>query len=170
MSTVDEHPTPLGAVLRGVAAGVAGTATMTAWQTAAAKLSLSGESSSSDASDPWENASAPAKVARRIIEGVFQRKVSADRIPLLTNVMHWSYGTSWGVVYGLVAGTTGRSRPRDGLAFGLAVWTGSYVQLVPMGLYELPWKYPPRVLALDVSYHLAYGIGVSTAFRVLPFR
>jgi hypothetical protein len=39
-----------------------------------------------------------------------------------------------------------------------------------MGLYELPWKYPPRVLALDVSYHLAYGIGVSTAFRVLPFR
>jgi hypothetical protein len=121
MSTVDEHPTPLGAVLRGVAAGVAGTATMTAWQTAAAKLSLSGESSSSDASDPWENASAPAKVARRIIEGVFQRKVSADRIPLLTTVMHWSYGTSWGVVYGLVAGTTGRSRPRDGLAFGLAV-------------------------------------------------
>ena len=32
----------------------------------------------------------------------------------------------------------------------------SYVQL---GLYEPPWKYPPTQLALDLSYHLVYGVG-----------
>ncbi len=46
----------------------------------------------------------------------------------------------------------------------------SYVQLVPMGLYELPWKYPPKDLALDLSYHLVYGAGVAGAFRVLDGR
>jgi uncharacterized membrane protein YagU involved in acid resistance len=170
MDPVNEHPSPLGAVARGVAAGVAGTAVMTAWQTAAAKLSPAGQASSSEdqARNPWDEASAPAQVARRILKGVFKRKVPASQIPLLTNVMHWGYGTSWGIVYGLVAGTTGRSRVPDGMLFGTAVWTMSYVQLVPMGLYELPWKYPSRVVALDVSYHLAYGIGVSSAYRLLP--
>ena len=43
----------------------------------------------------------------------------------------------------------------------------SYVQLVPMGLYEPPWRYPPKELALDLSYHLAYGAGLGAAYAVL---
>ena len=46
--------------------------------------------------DPWEDASAPAKVAKRTGEGVLHKNVPADLIPLLTNVMHWGYGTGWG--------------------------------------------------------------------------
>jgi hypothetical protein len=43
--------------------------------------------------------------------------------------------------------------------FGTAVWVASYLTLVPMGIYRAPWRYPPVELALDLSYHLAYGAG-----------
>lgn len=147
---------------------------MTGWQEAAARLISSGENSDdgsggAEPGDPWQQASAPAKLAKRVIEGVFQKQVSPERIPLLTNVMHWSYGTGWGAVYGLIAGSLSDLPPlRSGLLFGSGVWAMSYVQLVPLGLYELPWKYPLSELALDLSYHLAYGSGVGIAYAVAP--
>jgi hypothetical protein len=174
---VRERPTPLGAIGRGLVAGAIGTAAMTAWQTLAAKLQESGEesegsssegSSAEEKKDPWEEASAPAKVAKRVLEGVFQEQVGPERIGFLTEAMHWGYGTSWGAAYGVLAGTAGRSTLRGGLAFGTGVWASSYAQLVPMGLYEPPWKYPPKTLALDLSYHLVYGSAVAAAYRLLP--
>ena len=162
--------TPLGALGRGLLAGVAGTAAMTVWQELSAKLRSSGEEgegTSEEPKDPWEEASAPAKVGRRIIEGVFHKEVPTDKIGVLTNVMHWSYGTTWGVVYGLLAGTADRSTLRGGLAFGTGVWLASYAELVPMGLYEPPWKYPPKELGMDLSYHLVYGGATAAAFGVL---
>lgn len=163
--------TPLGAVGRGLAAGVVGTAAMTARQELSAKLqsSDSGGDSGDDEqpSDPWDEASAPAQVAKRVGEGVFKQEVSADLIPLLTNAMHSGYGTGWGALYGIVAASTGRSSFAGGLLFGTAVWLSSNAQLVPMGLYEPPWKYPPKELAMDLSYHLVYGTGVAAAYRAL---
>lgn len=171
MSRARSSITPLGALGRGFLAGVLGTGAMTGWQMLSAKVQSSGEESpqteSDPPADPWEQASAPAKLAKRVGEGVFDQDVSPDLIPLLTNAMHWGYGTSWGAVYGLVAGTLGRSRLRDGLLFGTAVWVMSYVQLVPMGLYEPPWKYPANELAMDLSYHLVYGAGVAGGYRIL---
>ena len=161
-------PTPLGAVTRGLIAGVTGTALMTAWQELSAKLiSSDEEESSEEPSDPWEEAPAPAKVAQRFVKGMFGKDLSAESIPVATNAMHWGYGTGWGIVYGLVAGTRGRSRLGGGLAFGTAVWLASYAQLVPMGLYEPPWTYEPGELALDLSYHLAYGAGVAGGYAAV---
>ncbi|HEY5428565.1 MAG TPA: DUF1440 domain-containing protein [Solirubrobacteraceae bacterium] len=165
--------TPVEAVATGLAAGVVGTGFMTAWQELAAKLkSASRDNGAPDPQqppqDPWEAASAPAKVAKRIGEGVFHKPVSPKLIPLLTNGMHWGYGTGWGTVYGLAAGSA-RTAPglTAGAAFGTVVWVMSYVQLVPMGLYDPPWKTPPQELALDLSYHLVYGAGVASAHRLL---
>jgi len=93
--------------------------------------------------------------------------MSPDLIPLLTNVMHWGYGTGWGTVYGIVTVGRHRSGSARGIGFGTAVWAMSYAQLVPMGLYEPPWTYQPAELALDLSYHLVYGIGAATALRAL---
>jgi NO-binding membrane sensor protein with MHYT domain len=87
---------------------------------------------------------------------------------LLTNVMHWGYGTGWGAIYGAVMGTRARERPLvGGLVFGTGVWVMSYVQMVPLGIYEPPWKYTPQELAMDLSYHLAYGAGLGTAGALL---
>lgn len=159
--------TLLDRAARGLVAGVVGTAVMTAWQELSARLPSS--DSDGDArqpetpSDPWEQASAPAKVGRLIL-GAVGYDVPTDKIGLLTNVMHWSYGTACGAVYGVVMSNTARDRPlARGLAFGTWVWVMSYVQMVPLGFYEPPWKYSPGELSMDLSYHLAYGAGVGMA-------
>ena len=160
---------PLGALAKGLAAGVAGTAAMTAAQELSIKLMSSGEQPQPDAgpTDPWEAASTPAKVARRIIEGVFDKEASPESIPFLTHAMHWGYGIGWGAVYGLMAGTSPGPALRRGPVFGAAVWGMSYVELVPMGLYEPPWKYGAKDLALEVGFHLVYGTGVAATYAAL---
>lgn len=169
---MDQRPAPVGAIGRGLAAGAVGTAAMTAWQTLSAKLRGGGEESGGspgqEPKDPWEEAPAPAKVAKRLAEAVFEKQIPADKVGIVSEAMHWGYGTSWGAAYGLFAGSARRSTLRGGLAFGAAVWTSSYAQLVPMGLYEPPWKYRPRQLALDLSYHLVYGAATAGAYRLLP--
>ncbi len=165
------RPTPLRAVARGLAAGAVGTGFMTIAQELSARLQASdddGQQGPEPPRDPWEQASMPAQVARRISEGVFHHQVPPERIPVLTHAMHWAYGTGWGAIYGLIHGSLAReSKVRDGLLFGTGVWAMSYVQLVPMGLYELPWKYPPKSIGMEVSFHLAYGAGVASAHRLL---
>ncbi len=165
--------TPLGALARGLAAGVVGTGLMTIAQELSARLQSSEgseeESQDSDAPrDPWEEASVPAQVGRRIGEGLFHQEVGPERIPVLTHVMHWAYGTGWGAVYGVVRGSrTADPSMREGLAFGLQVWVMSYVELVPMGLYQPPWKYPAKDVATEVAFHLVYGAGTAMAFRLV---
>jgi hypothetical protein len=44
------------------------------------------------------------------------------------------------------------------------VWAAAYAQLVPLGIYE---DHPPQELALDLSDHVVYGLGVATAYGAL---
>ena len=156
-------------VARGLVAGVLGTVAMTGWQELAARLQSSGgQDGQEQPSDPWESAPVPAQVARKIGEGLFGLEVPAERIPLLTNVMHWSYGTGWGAIYGLASGSARRRHAlRRGALFGTLVWAMSYAQLVPVGLYAPPWTYPPQELALDLSYHVVYGLGAGAGLALV---
>jgi hypothetical protein len=171
---VTRHRTPLAAVALGLAAGVIGTGAMTAWQELSAKLAPSGgdgaDSGGGEPASPWDEAPVPAQLARRIIGGVFEKEVSPDSIPLLTNVMHWAYGTGWGAVFGIVAESVRPPTIRGGALFGIGVWASSYAELVPMGLYAPPWTYGAKSVALDVSYHLAYGLGTASGWRLLAGR
>jgi hypothetical protein len=49
----------------------------------------------------------------------------------------------------------------------VGVWTAAYAELVPLGISKKPWEYPPQELALDLSYHLAYGLAVAGAYAAL---
>lgn len=144
---------------------------MTAHQELASRLRASrpsnGSSEDQQAHDPWDDAPAPAVVAKRVLEGVFSREVPPERIARLTNAMHWAYGTAWGAVYGLVEGTFHINPLLLGPAFGGGVWASSYAQLVPMGLYQPPWKYPAKTLANDLGYHATYGLGVAAGYALL---
>lgn len=157
-------------IIRGLGAGAIGTLAMTGWQELSQRLrSADGEGGHDDApQDRWERAPVPAKVAKRVLEPLLRRPLSADLIPVVTQLMHWGYGISWGAVYGLIEpALPGRVPVRDGALFGTGVWLMSYAQLVPMGLYEPPWRYPITELGLDLSHHLVYGTGTSAGFRLL---
>jgi len=158
---------PLGALLRGLLAGGAGTTLMTAYQGLIQEHKDGGNDEQASEAERWQQAPAPAQVAKRILEGVFRKQVGAEQIPLLTNAMHWLYGSAQGGLYGLVQGTIRTNPVASGLAFGAGVWTLSYAQLVPMGIYEPPWRYPAKTLAVDLSYHLVYGVGVAGAYEGL---
>jgi hypothetical protein len=165
---------PVRAFGRGLAAGVIGTAFMTAWQEAASALKKRGAATSTTQQepdeDPWAHAPAPAQVAKRMLEQVLHKEVHADRIHLLTNVTHWGYGTALGGAYGLVQGLI-RTRPAiRGPLFGTGAWAMSYAMLVPMGLYEPPWRYPAKVIAKDLSYHLVFGAGTAFGHELLARR
>ena len=128
---------PLAVVVRGVAAGVGGTVVMTGYQVAVAKLRGT------------DSSSAPAEVGRRIIEGVFQREVSEDRMDDFNNAMHILYGTSWGPVYGVAQSSLGLPVVHHGALFGTLVWAASLVELPAMKIAPPVWKTPPLEVALD---------------------
>jgi hypothetical protein len=163
-------------VVRGLAAGAAGTAAMTGHQEIRDRLARgdaepgSAEDANGDGGereDPWESAPAPAQVGKRLIEAVLGWRVPPEAIPLLTKVMHWSYGTLWGGVYA-VGRESSRTQTRlAGPVFGLGVWATSYAQLVPLGIYEPPWRYPWQTLADEIGYHLTYGITVALTYALV---
>ena len=102
---------PLSAVRSGLAAGIAGTAVMTAGQIAYSKATGA------------QASTVPAQVARRIFKGVLRRDLPPPQGGVdtaLNTIMHWLYGHQLGrVLFGLTA--AGR-RPGAGVAFGLVVW------------------------------------------------
>jgi hypothetical protein len=156
----------MNALLRGAISGVVGAGAMTGYQLAVAKLQ--GRPLSTPVPDKWSNAPAPAQLAKKLARAVGQgKRLKRERVPLLTNVLHWSYGTGWGAVYGATAGRREADRLLSGLEFGTGVWAASYVELVPLGIYRPPWKYPLKVIALDLSYHLVYGLAVAAAYGAL---
>lgn len=149
--------TPIGAVGRGVFAAAAATGVMTAAQTAYYKAT------------GIEGSTTPGEVARRIIEGVLKREVSDEQVVgPLNQGMHWLYGTSWGVPYGIAAGSRADgSLLRSGLALGLGVWSASRAEMTAMQIVPPPWQDPPLSLAMDVGFHLVYGLAGAAVFRAL---
>jgi pimeloyl-ACP methyl ester carboxylesterase len=153
-------------LLRGVVAGAAGTGVMTGYQLAVAKLR--GKPLSTPVPQRWADAPAPAQAAKKIADAVGQgRRLTRENVPLLTNAMHWLYGVSWGAFYGVAAAAARPDPVAGGLAFGTGVWGASYAELVPLGVYQPPWKYPAKELAVDLSYHVVYGLAVAAAYAAL---
>jgi hypothetical protein len=160
---------PFGIVAQGLAAGLIGTACMTVLQEVMARRHRRAVAMGHPVEeiDPWERAPAPAKLARRVSEGVLHRDIPAERISFFTNAVHWAFGAQMGIAYALLE-RLARGRPAlRGPLFGLAVWAQSYATLVPLGLYKWPWHYRRGAIAKDVSYHLLYGSGVAAGYRLV---
>ncbi len=163
--------TPVGAVTRGLVAGAVGTLAMDLVWFARYKRG-GGEDSfgdwefSSTLCD-WEEAPAPAQIGKRLVEGLFQREVPAERAAFTNNVVHWAYGILSGAQYGIVAGSLPTPRTAYGPLFGALVWSSGYVMLPLAKLYKPIWEYDAKTLAGDLGAHVVYGLGAAAAFRLL---
>jgi hypothetical protein len=166
--------TPLRTVFEGVLAGAAGTAAMDLlqytrflhdggtdnfwqWETAAG---LKG----------WDEAPAPAQAGKRIAEGLLQRSLDPGKARLMTNLVHWAYGSCWGAAYAILAGSGTKRRVSYGFPFGLFVWSTGYALLPSTGIYKNIWEYEPKVLWKDAGAHFTYGLTAAAIFKLVGRR
>ena len=141
----------MGALGRGLIAGADGTAAMTVSSTLEAKLRDSGSSS------------APADAAGAVL-GVAPK--DDDGAARFSTVVHWGYGTGWGVVRGLL-GAAGLHGPTAMTAHWAAVWGSSLAMLPALDIAPAPWKQEGREVAVDAFHHLIYAAGTSAVYAVL---
>lgn len=139
------------AVGRGLFAGAAGTAAMTASSTL--EMKLRGR----------EGSSAPADAAGKLL-GVQPRDEPGKA--RFANVVHWAYGTSWGAVRGLieVAGLRGQTATAAHFA---AIWPSAMVMLPSLGVAPPPWKWGATELGIDALHHAVYATTAGVAFAAL---
>lgn len=139
------------AVGKGLFAGAAGTAAMTVSSTLEAKLRERGASS------------APADAAGKVL-GVQPR--DEDGQARFSNVVHWSYGTSWGAVRGLLhaAGLEGGTAA---IAHFAAVWGSAQAMLPALDVAPPPWQSPAEEVAIDAFHHMVYAVATGIAFAAL---
>ena len=140
---------------KGLIAGVVGTATMTLAQGAEFVLT------SAEPSD------APATVADKASRKLGLGRITRRDMPKANQGMHWFYGTSWGIPYGIVAANS-KLRPEvTGPAFGLVVWLVALGQQPAVGVADPPWKRSLQSLGSEALFHVVYGVGAGAALRAL---
>lgn len=139
------------AVGKGLFAGAAGTAAMTVCSSLEAKLR------------GREASTAPADAAGKVL-GVQPR--DEDGQARFSNIVHWSYGTSWGAMRGLLhAGGIDGARA-TGLHFA-TVWGASQAMLPGLDVAPPPWKSPPEAVAIDAFHHAVYAVATGLAFAAI---
>lgn len=136
---------------KGVFAGVGGTAVMTLSSTV--EMKLRGRSASNT----------PADAICKLL-GV--EAMSEKERTRLTNLVHWTYGTSWGALRGLIS-LTGLGGPRAAGAFFVAVWGGELIGLPAMRVAPPPTQWGAEGIGIDAIHHLAYALGTSLAYELI---
>ncbi len=160
--------TPLGAVVRGIAAGGVGTTAMDLvwfgrYKRQGGEQSFWAWETGADVKK-WDDVSAPGQVGKRVVEGFLQRELPDRWARTTNNAVHWITGFGWGAQYGIIAGSAIRPRAWWGAALGLTTWLAGYSVLPPAKLYKPLWEYDAKTLAKDLSAHMVYGIATSSTF------
>ncbi len=139
------------AVGKGLFAGAAGTAAMTASSTI--EMKLRGRPPST----------APASAAAKVL-GVEPKGQKQEA--RFSNIVHWGYGTSWGAVRGLI-GAAGLRGSRAAGAHFAAVWGSEQVMLPALGVAPPLWEWGAKEAAIDAFHHLVYSGATSVAYGLL---
>ncbi len=102
--------------------------------------------------------------AFKIASGIFDRDISPTIRPAGMAV-HLMYGSSWGLLYGILQSTV-RQPPRVlGALYGLGVWLVGPGLLVPaMKLMRKPSEEPPVRTAMLIAGHVAYGVALAEVY------
>jgi hypothetical protein len=135
---------------KGVLAGLAGTAAMTVSSTLEAKLR------------GREFSSAPADAAAKLL-GIKEFESEAAKARF-SNLVHWGYGTGWGVARGVMRAfglPAGASTP----AHFVSVWGSALVMLPAVGVAPPAWKWGAEEVAIDVFHHLVYAAAAGAVYE-----
>jgi hypothetical protein len=141
-----------GAIGKGLIAGVAGTAAMTVSSTIEAKLR------------GREFSTAPAKAATKALGiELFEDGEAYGRF---SNLVHWGYGTGWGVARGMIR-AFGASPAVATPAHFAALWGSALYSLPKYDVAPPVFEWEPQDVAIDVFHHLVYVTATGLAFELL---
>lgn len=85
-----------------------------------------------------------------------------------TLLAHFGYGGATGALYGAVAARIPAPTLCKGVAFGLLVWTGSYLGLLPgSGILTMATDHPARRNLLMIGAHMVWGATLGAVTQVL---
>jgi hypothetical protein len=83
-----------------------------------------------------------------------------------SNISHWGYGTSWGVVRGLLS-AAGLSPRRATAAHAAAVWGNEQVMLPALDVAPPVWLWSRKEVAIDGFHHAVYALATGLAYEAL---
>src|SRR3954452_18946954 len=147
--TANELATAIG---RGLFAGVIGTAAMTVSSTVEAKIRRRAFST------------APADAAAKVL-GIsgFRSEAAHSRF---SNLVHWGYGTGWGVTRGLLR-TAGLSPGRATATHLAALWGSEQVMLPALSVAPPVTMWGRDEVAIDGFHHAVYALSTGLAYELL---
>jgi hypothetical protein len=152
MKTAEKVASSIG---KGLVAGFAGTAAMTVSSTIEAKLRGRAPSS------------APARATTKVL-GIktFEDAIAQARF---NDLSHWGYGTSWGIVRGLLD-AAGLPPRKATAAHGAAVWGSAQVTLPALDVAPPSIFWPKQEVAIDAFHHTVYALATGIAYELLSSR
>ena len=105
---------------------------------------------------PLPPAEITSKLAREA--GVHKQIDEPERHLGATLLSHFGYGAAAGTLYAPLSKKLPGPPLLKGVAFGLAVWTGSYLGLLPaLGILRSATEHPARRNALMIAAHVVWG-------------
>jgi len=138
------------AIGRGLLAGICGTAAMTISSTI--EMKLRGRPPST----------APADAALKLLRLKLEDEQAKAAF---ANIVHWGYGTGWGVARGLLD-FAGCSRTCALPAHFAAVWGAALVTLPALKVAPPATEWSAEEVAIDALHHLVYAAAVDFAYTV----
>lgn len=142
------------AVGKGLFAGAVGTGAMTLSSTV--EMKLRGRKPSD----------APARAAAKVL-GV--EPVGEKEKQRFSNLVHWGYGTGWGIPRGLL-GAAGVPAPAASAVHLGALWGGEAIMLPALEVAPPVKEWGAKEVAIDLFHHLVYVTAAGLAYAFLDRR
>jgi uncharacterized membrane protein YagU involved in acid resistance len=147
---------------RGIIAGLVGGVI------AAGAMSLVHKGVGAQSAGQQQSEDATVKVADGVSRWLVNRPLPEEKKPLAGSIVHYAFGAGVGALYGGVAEIAPRVTVALGLPFGVSVWLGAHVIMVPaLGLAPPPTRQAASKEALEFFLHLVYGAVTEVGRRLV---
>ena len=162
-------------VVAGLAGGLVGSWTMNRFQAVVSRATAdsppgdhSKDEPSADRPSRPEDEDATHRVAQALAERTIDRRLSKDELQVAGPVVHYTYGTLMGGLYGALAERSRAVRSLAGTAYGATLWAAGDEVAVPLfGLSRPSTEYPVSTHAQAFAAHIVYGVTTELVRRGL---
>ena len=153
-------------VWKGLAAGLIGglvaSWTMNRFQALVAKAAAPSNGNQGEDED------ATQKLAQALATRTLHRSLTKAELQTAGPIVHYTYGTLVGGLYGAAAEQSTRVRALAGAGYGTALWAiGDEIAVPAFGLSRPSTEFPPRVHVQALTAHLVYGVTTELVRRAV---